>query len=312
MVIAKPWQHAGTKQVPLASCLPEREPTVSGETRPIHVAWLGPRTAGLEVLHNRMLETPQALVTTLDLPAGGPLASHRMQELQLLRSARLVVACSTRIDYPWQSIGQLQQAFPEVPLALATDMWWDGAGRTGLARLRHVTLPWHRWWDGWVDWLQGTTSAWFEPCPAAVVLSAGRPLAAGGLSGLIVADCGATGEAWRMAAESAGAEAMVLSSRAFRDRQPAATPQPQWILWDDSCLDTYARQDPVSQTSTWLQAARQRFPDASLCCGLTICRAEAWRQLALSGAAEWLSKPATGRGLARWLNSLSAAFLRRR
>ncbi|MEO8270487.1 MAG: hypothetical protein ABI557_12260, partial [Aureliella sp.] len=166
---------------------------------------------------------------------------------------RIVIASVNRLDYPFELIEWLQRVCPEVPLALACDSWWDGWRRTGLKSRLHLSLPWYRWWDGWVDWLQGRTLQLYEPAPVdwclltdaphAHSLATNPPLS----RGLIVGNCRQTLAAWKLAAEASGYSADSVSEQAYQqqvqdllksnDKNRAAF-TPQWILWDDSCLDT--------------------------------------------------------------------------
>jgi hypothetical protein len=82
---------------------------------------------------------------------------------------RLIIACRNRWDYPGPEVRELAEHFPEVPMALAVGDWWMGWRRTGAGHLQslpHLTLPWYRWWDGWVQWLNGSTSTQFGPFPS--------------------------------------------------------------------------------------------------------------------------------------------------
>ncbi len=165
---------------------------------------------------------------------------------------RIVIASVNRLDYPSGLIELLQHICPEVPLALACDSWWDGWRRTGLRSREHLSLPWYRWWDGWVDWLQGRTPQLYEPAPAEWCLLADAPRARSlaarpPVRGLIVGNCRQTLAAWSLAAAAAGYAADCISEQVYQQRvqslltpttEPRATFTPQWIMWDDSCLDT--------------------------------------------------------------------------
>ena len=60
---------------------------------------------------------------------------------------------------------QQWSAFPEVPVAIATDNWWDGSGRTGLKEFGKPLIPWFRWWESWIPWLQEHPRSICRPYP---------------------------------------------------------------------------------------------------------------------------------------------------
>lgn len=210
--------------------------------------------SGLAWLHRRMQEFGAQREITLighGWPSEGAQASlHDHQRLtEHINSGveRIVVACVNRLDYPAELIRILQQVCPEVPLAVAYDSWWDGRGRTGLPTPSHLSLAWYRWWDGWVDWLQGSSPALFEVAPASwPVLSSSSPAAIGS-HGIIVGNCRQTTDAWALAASSSGHTAECISWQQFQQQFPARWSHtlPLWVLWDDTCLDTTpAQTDP--------------------------------------------------------------------
>lgn len=205
--------------------------------------------SGLAWLHQRMQEFQFARrqVSLIDhaWPVGSERVSPRDRQWLMERIncgiERIVVACVNRFDYPEELIRFLQQTCPEVPLTVACDSWWDGRRRTGLTTPGHLSLPWYRWWDGWVDWLQGRSPALFEVAPAAwPVLSSPPPVAASSTCGLVVGNCHQTTAAWALVATTAGHGAECISWRSFQQQFPERWSQrpPQWVLWDDTCLDT--------------------------------------------------------------------------
>lgn len=219
----------------------------------LRVLWIesGQHTSasGLAWLRQRMqqFQTAQRQVALIDhsWPLGSGQRSHhdcqRLMDRIDCGVERIVVACVNRLDYPVELINFLQQTCPEIPLALASDSWWDGRRRTGLATPGHLSLPWYRWWDGWVDWLQGCSPALFEVAPAPwPMLSSRPPATSAGMRGLIVGNCRQTAEAWALAAATAGHAAACVSWQQFQQQSPTQWSQllPQWVLWDDTCLDT--------------------------------------------------------------------------
>lgn len=227
----------------------------------LRVLWIesGQHTSksGLAWLRQRMqdFQSAQRHVALIDhaWPPGSGLSSYR-DRLRLTDRIdcgveRIVVACVNRLDYPVELIDFLQQTCPEIPLALASDSWWDGRRRTGLPTPGQLSLPWYRWWDGWVDWLEGRSPALFEAAPAAwPVLSSQGAAAATGMRGLIVGNCRQTTAAWALVANTAGHTSECISWQRFQQQFPTqwTRPLPHWVLWDDTCLDTSAVQtDPM-------------------------------------------------------------------
>jgi hypothetical protein len=237
----------------------------------------------------------------------------------------LILACSHRLDYPQEAIQWLSSYAPELPLAVATDTWWDGARRTGLGGLTHLTLPWHRWWDGWSDWLDATSSDWFGPCVLPATCGMERRAAKAEViqvrtprRGAVVANCRQTAEAWCLVARQAGADVDWWSAAGWQaliggeagTATAAVDAAVDWLLWDDSCLNTaggatdgFAERGDCALTDClgFIQQARKLLPQAQIFCGCSIPRWADWEQMQRRGANELLSKPNTGRGLQRLL-----------
>lgn len=228
--------------------------------RALRVLWIDSREhnseSGLAWLRQRMQEFQfaQRQVGLLDhaCPSGSGRPSPRDYQRLIERIdcgvERIVVACANRLDYPVELIDFLQQTCPEIPLVVASDSWWDGRRRTGLATPGHLSLAWYRWWDGWVDWLQGCSPTLFEVAPAPWPILSSQPSAiATGSRGLIVGNCRQTTDAWALVANAAGHSTECISWQQFQQQFPAqwTQPLPHWVLWDDTCLDTAAMQtDP--------------------------------------------------------------------
>ncbi len=216
------------------------------------VVWIGPTSGDLGWLRDRLVRyVEQSTVRSLT-----QLSVIEPAELQTLISTgveRLIFACPNRLDYPRQNVELMEKFCPEVPLAVAIDSWWDGAMRTGIGPTDHLTLPWYRWWDGWIDWLDGRRPQLFGPCQTPYAFSyddaVARPTrfdsshnySADGnpknqTRGLIVGNCRQTTEAWQLVADSLGHQAEVVLTHEFYGRTPSQTVQ--WVLWDDTSLDT--------------------------------------------------------------------------
>lgn len=322
------------------------EPSHVGHPRRLKVLWLGPTSQGLGWLHRQMSNYRSAstaavevcVMTQGDVSVTSQAVGAQLQPLVEAGAERLVVACCNRLDYPRESIEWLNLHAPELPLAVATDTWWDGARRTGLGGLTHVTLPWHRWWDGWCDWLDATSGDWFGPCvqPASLGLER-RPAIAGADSrtaqgkatqgrstqgrgahadqpsrGLVVANCRQTAEAWCLVARQAGGDVQWRSAASWRegirklgdsDTSHADPPHSDidWLLWDDSCLTTAGAGDGLAQCLGFLEQARSAQPRAQIFCACSLPRWSEWERMQALGANELLTKPNTGRGLQRLL-----------
>ncbi len=151
---------------------------------------------------------------------------------------RLIFACSNRLDYPLAQLEWVQATYPELPCGLAMSSYWDGARRTGLGLLPHIAFPWHRWWDGWVAWLEATSASWFGPCIDARTATHPQPQTIAHSLGRIIANCQQTAHAWRLAAQQAGATVSHFSPSGL-DADPVDPGEIDWILWDDSCLSTH-------------------------------------------------------------------------
>ncbi len=289
----------------------------------LRVAWLGPDAHGLGWLLQRV-----ASHRAVDRHVSISLMQKNIT-LECLQSLvgqgvdRIILSCRDRISYPVEAIDWLSCHSPDTPFALAVDSWWQGARRTGLGATGHVMLPWHRWWDGWADWLDGHLAEMFGPCVEPATYH-GRGCPVGPLSrpvcGLIIANCQNTARAWQQCAESLGAEARVVSLRVFLSEaaswrghvgpasanQLSASQEPvfcDWLLWDDSCLDTAIDCDEARASENFFSTAARLFPDALLCAAYSIPRWHSWKHACQAGAQELLTKPNTGRALERILRS---------
>lgn len=222
-------------------------------TDALRVLWIesGQHTSesGLAWLRQRMqdFQSAQRGVTLIDQawsPGSGQASlgdRQRLRERVDCGVERIVVACVNRLDYPVELIDFLQHTCPEVPLALASDSWWDGRRRTGLPTPGQLSLPWYRWWDGWVDWLEGRSPTLFEAAPAEwPVLDGQVPAVATGMHGLIVGNCQQTTAAWALVASTAGHTTECISWHRFQAYFSTqwTQPLPHWVLWDDTSLDT--------------------------------------------------------------------------
>jgi hypothetical protein len=293
----------------------------------LRCVWIGPTTDGLNWLVHRLTQTqfcqPQTGTTPLHL--------RRFPSLQLddlLRLVehgeidRLILACDTRLSYPAAMIQCLQRTCPDVPMAVACSSWWDGFRRTGMGPVGHLALPWYRWWDGWTAWLVGDMR---EPLPPAAARSVTRlctaqtrlrnDLAASPTQspttprwGLVVGNCRHTCETWSHVARSVGYSVRSLSWSAFLQSPTSADAAAhyEWIVWDDSCLNTTAdRRDGSQSLPPYITAVQSALPRAQWIAALSLPRADEWLAIPKWEQCEWIVKPDSGHGLLRLLTHLS-------
>lgn len=268
----------------------------------LRIIWLGPRDGALGWLRQRIADYSSPSIHSVVLQDG--LADrHSLRESCESGFDRLIYACVNRIEYPHEDLQWLSQAYPELPVALAVDSYWDGWRRTGLAVVPCAVLPWHRWWDGWVDWFEASNAEWFGPNIAPVKFDCGGALKCIPTTGAVVAGCQEIAQAWKLAARVVGAETN------FRNVEQVARLGTQsrldWLLWDDSCLTTSFGCGDINETEDWLRQAKNRLPQTQFYFAFTNPGWHQWESLLAVGADEVLSKPNTGRGLQRLLASSS-------
>jgi hypothetical protein len=224
---------------------------------------------------------------------------------------RLVVASHNRWEYPWKGLKQFLRDYPEVPAALAMSDWWLGSRRTGMAyplQPPHVCLHWFRWWDGWVDWLEGTASTMFGPFPSSIpFVSASIPAGHKQAQWLLVGSDWQCLTAW---SKALGDSSCVQSygAGALSDLRWPVGPeqtQPDWVLWDDTRLSTcQGWKANIRCAIDELTELRVKFPEASLVVAWTLPTWAVVESLSEAGFQfELLAKP--------FLGNFSSAALRR-
>lgn len=199
-----------------------------------------------------------------------------------------------------------------IPLAIATSDWWEGAGRTGLRELQLPAIPWYRWWDGWHDWLEGTSSALFTPFPPRLAHALSPPMPATQFkagSGWIIANCLQSADAWTLAANEVGHVVTWYTLDQFRATiaAPHFTEHPDWLLWDDTSLDTWNAKPDFASVSELLRTLHARYPEMRRLIALTLPRWDQWRELHGAGAQELIAKPTTAGVLYRSLSYLAGS-----
>ncbi len=280
----------------------------------LKVIWIGPTTGGLGWLAARIKEYQSPHTPTIVLQIASLDSTDDMRDLIDVGGDRLVIAVANRIDYPRDAIQWIINRAPELPLSVATDSWWDGSRRTGVGALPHLAMPWHRWWDGWVDWLDASSAELFGPSvlPMTYGVAMGGTLSsvtpscgAQPIHGWVIANCAQSSEAWSLVAQQAGASVERHSASRFSDIVGIENKTSvDWILWDDSCLSTCGGNDELSQGVRFIADARRCFPHSSIYCAFSMPRWRVWESMARVGANEMLTKPHTGSGLRRLLNRL--------
>ena len=270
------------------------------------IAWFGPRKGGLGDLYDRLVDDRENTVTYA-CAASCP-QSEQLAPICDTPVDRIIFSCPGRLDYPLDAIAWLSQHCPHIPFAIALGPWWEGARRTGLSSVGHVALPWHRWWDGWTLWIEGSHPELFGPCitpptyHASWALRAERPIRPKETAPTlgIVANCHVTAQAWKIACEAIDFDALAMPITEFEQDSPKNL---DWIIWDDTCLNSTTGQTVSEAGVSFFRTTRRRYPAAILCAAITIVRWEDWVQLKRAGADELLSKPTTGLSLHRLTRS---------
>lgn len=286
--------------------------------------WLGGTTDGLGWLLSRM--SLEADVTALEgsLPelsiAPELLHAHCRNGLD-----RIVVACEDRISYPQQLLVWLQRHYPEIPQAVATGTWWEGAGRTGIRQRSHLVIPWYRWWDSWTDWIEGNNTRMLSPCVTTTthIGVAAQPAEQCSQHGQVIAGRQDMAETWAIFARASGCtvesrlhnnlcqedlyqgKSSELQAEEKSEVGPNKTAKQDWILWDDSCLDTIENRSASDQLIPLIRKARLENPNAVILCALSVPRWSTWKQALEAGADELVVKPTAGFDFSRIVSRAS-------
>lgn len=260
--------------------------------------WLGPRTGELGWLFSRM-ESRVAFAVVADTQTPDQLSRTELDEVFHSPVQRLVLACENRWDLPLRQLDYLRSVWPEVPVALATSGWWEGAERTGAGQASVLRLPWYRWWDGWLPWLQGDASHWFSASPGVPHLQlafgdSGDHRAGRFANGCIVCDHVELAQAWHLAAGSQSTPMTLADMRSLDSAESFG-----WILLDDSSLHTVAHRRGDAQWAAWVREVRRNYPTSRIVCAMNQPEWSVWRGAMEEGADELLGKPLLGEGLLR-------------
>lgn len=294
----------------------------------LRVAWLGPAHGGLGWLYRQLAKTCSAIpaIEVHRFPAADKTTMQKI--LNDGGVDRVLCACSTRVDYPREAIEFSLRNYPEVPLAVACESWWDGSRRSGMGIVPHLSLPWYRWWDGWSVWLEGNAPEQFGPCqnsPAPWVRSSWFTQPARyrdvrfhsheGGCGIVIGNCRQTCNTWRRLAthglgltfrdnSSRVIEVEVISWAGYLARLHSKDfpHRISWVLWDDSCLDTSAAcQGAAATMEQFFELTAPVFESSLLIAAISMPRAYQWLARPGSDQHEFIVKPDSGQALIRLL-----------
>ena len=210
---------------------------------------------------------------------------------------RLILAVENRLSYPTAEIQYLQRSWPEIPWALAVGSWFDGSRRTGIGATSYLSLPWYRWWDGWRPWLGESNAELLNPWPQLVRTRLNDSLDAAkspASFGLILCNCRQTAAAWQAGLEYQPDNTRMFTLSEFRSFVQAASIEPDWILWDDSCLNTFFGVACLSDVCGLFVEIRARFPTSVILAATSMPRWSDWQQWMAAGANELIAKPCQG------------------
>lgn len=264
------------------------------------VVWCGPHTGSLGWLHDRIehwCREGQGSKQVLQFVVADGIEDAR--QIVLNGSQRLILACENRWDYQDELLRHLNHEAPDVPLAIALSDWWLGWRRTGIGHfglMPGLCLPWFRWWDGWVSWLEGSCASMFGPFPGSLPLSGSLNARraprtdlepnnprSGSLtvdavqhrpgSAIVIGGCALTVQTWlrRLQTDVSATtkvEHTTVGNCIFDDHLPDVLDgpeRPDWILWDDTRLSTSRGYDAnLSHAIRELNELTMRYPDSQL------------------------------------------------
>ena len=264
------------------------------------IAWCGSRADGLGWLCDRCRSYDNVEIAE-------SICIESIDGICVFKPRRLILSVENRLDYPLAEIQHLQRNWPEIPWALAVGSWFDGSRRTGIGATSHLSLPWYRWWDGWRQWLSGSHAAMLNPWPKIMLSPAiASNIAFTEAAGLVLCNCRQTAEGWRAGLEGdPGASQTQWVRIESRTRwqtssdyrallSQASMTDPDWILWDDSYLDTFAGTDCSASVCSLFAELRERFPTALIVAATCMPRWSDWQQWMMAGANEIIAKPTQG------------------
>lgn len=282
------------------------------DCRVYKICWLGPIDEELGWLYQKILDFLQAksAQTCIHLIHGDD-SWGQLRQLAHHGVNRVVIACEHRWDYSWEHCRRFTAEFPEIPMALAMSDWWLGARRTGIGhpvQQNHVCLPWFRWWDGWIQWLKGEAESMFGPLPSSIPCGGpNQQIDSTSKTILLIAKGQEAICSWQMAFK--GHRFLDKSNKADSVDRPFSWGRdacnPDWILWDDSQLNTcHGSEANLHSATEQLKRLQAEFPGSRLIVAWTAPRWSVIEPFNRAGIHfELLAKP--------FLSSLSSAALLR-
>ena len=268
--------------------------------RELNVFWWGSTENEYQWLIQRIQAyQPQANSHVQLEIVSGPLESL-LERLHSQTADRVIVAKQNRWEYPAIEMQQLSSDFPEVPVALCLGDYWLGWKRTGaghLTSLPHLSLPWFRWWDAWIHWLEADDESKFGPFPI------DRPGAIFQFPKILnQSDLNTESLGWIFCSDMALVEAWQFALgdqfRHYRDiglttNETLHNEKPAWIVWDDSCMPTWCGAEASLQIATeQLQSLASAYPRAKLWASWTFPTWSIIERMKNAGvSAELLGKP---------------------
>ena len=232
---------------------------------------------------------------------------------------RIVAFCESRVEMP-EMQENLANCF--VPSAIATSSWHLGAGRTGLRETTTPTIPWYRFWDAWLNWLELDLNGVYPIPPRhlhSLVPSEWANIPE--LKGLIVTGATEHLETWTEVASELGQQTVALLWAELEGAGSEFEPEAlDWILWDESCLDTCNqfvssnKSSPrnitqLAQQFELLRNLTEKTPQTPLFAAIIHPHWQTWEQLHALGALAIIAKPESGVSLGRVLNHLARRTL---
>lgn len=295
--------------------------------QPFKIAWLGPADGQCAQLLERVQQVCSARLWRLQVDH---VSISDWDGSGACDAQRIIIACETRLDYPWQLISAKQTCDVFIPWGVVTGVWHAGARRTGIGTVTHWQLPWYRWWDGWRGWFfpelarpESLCRSQFESVTLPIDLATpmlARPTILpeqaigwtkyGNASRhlMIVADCQQTATSWRLVAEQVGWSATIARACELAELHLAAEPAriPDVILWDDSCQDRLPHIAAMQQSIEQCKSLARRFAGVPIIAALTLGHLSAWPQIQAAGVSDFFIKPSHALPLADYL--VASAF----
>lgn len=217
--------------------------------------WLGPARAELAWLSGKLgLHCDVTHTESLDSLADQGPAQH------------IVIGCDSRSSFPNTEIDWIQKQLPEVPLAIALGVWWEGGRRTSQISTSAPLFNWHRLWEHWIPWLGQEQPALLAPCqptyPRSDVGASDQATSTHKIQ--IVANQNDNALAIELLSDSLNpatktirCTAAGLANSKLQDRN--------WFVWDDSCWREEQALDRQALPTSFLQtlsSVQERNPNA--------------------------------------------------